>query len=352
LLNHVSIDGRPRSIAPATRLHLPATRALILGIPLAALALYAVQPPWWRAPLHGLSRFLTSNLTREDTVPVTALYFGTVYRFGLPWHNTIVLTAITTPLLIGILGSLGIGTTLAGWRTIRENMIWPLSWSVLMVVRALPNAPGHDVERLLLPSLASLSVLAGIGVGWLAVWLQSSRLALVAPIVAVLALGECLLGIGRTYPYNLSYYNLAVGGLPGAERLGFEETYYWDTLGPEFLDWVRRRALEQPIELDFPIGLLNVVILRHWGLLPEGVKVARLDSSTSHPFYVLQRNRGIYAPPDWWLERNGHPVFSIRRQGVDLLRVYSPEEFAQASLATRNQPAALDSARRPTWREP
>ena len=341
-LGRISFDGRPPLPRKSPGLKLAATKVLMLGVPIAALTLYAVQPPWWRSPLHGLKRFLVSNLTREETVPVSALYFGTVYRFSLPWHNTIVISAVTTPILIVILGAVGIGATLAGWRSTRENLIWPLSWLVLMIVRALPNAPGHDVERLLLPSLASLSILAGIGAGWLAQEQRLRRFAIVAPLLATLALGECLAGIAQTYPYNLSYYSAAVGGLPGAEKLGFDETYYLDALGPEFYEWARRRSHEQTLELHFPIGILNVIIFRHWGVFPEGVKVNGLDQ-TEHPYYVLQRNRGIYADFDWWLERHGHPVFVIRRQGVDLLRVYSAAEVEQAVQATSHRLSAVES---------
>ncbi len=345
-LSHITVHGEPRPRRVSARRNLTATKALALGIPLAAIVLYAVQPPWWRSPLFGLERFLLSNLTRDRSIPITSLYFGTLYRFALPWHNTIVLTAITTPIIILILGALGIGCTLAGWRRAPEDVIWPLSWLVLMIIRALPNAPGHDVERLLLPSLASLAVLGGIGVGCLAGRLRARRLAVVPPLLAGLAIGECLLGIGQTYPFNLSYYNVAVGGLPGAERLGFEETYYLDTLGPEFLGWVRRRSEQQPLEVEFPIGVLNMVIQREWGEIPAGVKFAEIDH-TEHPFRVLQRNRGIYAALDWWLERHGNPVFVIRRQGVDILRVYSPEEYKQAALATQGQPGPLGRSQRP-----
>ena len=80
---------------PSTAAGLPATWSLAIGIPLAALTLFAIQPPWWASPLWGVHRFLVSNLTREQSVPVTALYLGTVYRFALPWHNTMVLTAVT-----------------------------------------------------------------------------------------------------------------------------------------------------------------------------------------------------------------------------------------------------------------
>jgi hypothetical protein len=321
---------------------------LALGIPLAALVLYAIQPVWWSAPIWGLARFLVSNLTREKSVPVTSLYLGTVYRFALPWHNTLVITAITTPVLVTVLGLIGIGSTLAKAWSAPDRLIWTLSWSVLMVVRAMPNTPGHDAERLILPSVASFSVLAGLGVGCLRDQLACGRSVLVAPVLAALAIGECFLGIVWTYPYNLSYYNLAVGGLPGAERLGFEETYYWDNLGPEFLDWLREQSKSEPVELRFPLGLLNIILLRHWGIFPEGVNVAELEA-TKRPYYVLQRTRGIYTPQDWWLERHGHPVFAISRQGIDLLRIYSFEEWTRAAKATRDEPSVLRSSQRPAW---
>jgi hypothetical protein len=76
-----------------------------------------------------------------------------------------------------------------------------------------------------------------------------------------------------------------------------------------------------------------------------------LDPVT-RPYYVLQRNRGVYAPMDWWIERNGHPVFVIRRQGVDLLYVYPFEESVRAVEATRDEPGVLRSSERPSWNFP
>jgi hypothetical protein len=348
LLRLITLDGRPRPDVPAPPLKMSAAPVLVLGVALAALTLYAIQPAWWRAPIWGVQRFLVSNLTREKSVPVTSLYLGTIYRFALPWHNTLILTAVTAPVLVVALGLVGIGSTLARARTAPDELLWVLSWSILMIVRALPDAPGHDIDRLILPSLASLSVLAGLGAGYLADRLEHLRIVIVAPLIVALAIGECVLGIWQAYPYNLSYYNFAVGGPRGAERLGFDQTYYWETLGPEFLDWVRRQSLLERVELHFPIGLLNIILLRHWGIFPEGVKVVNLDPA-QHPYHVLQRNKGIYDPKDWWIERNGHPVFVIRRQGVDLLRVYPFEEMKQAASATLNEPDVLKSSVRPSW---
>src|SRR5262249_6710458 len=158
----------------------------------------------------------------ERTVPVFSLYMGQVYRFALPWHNTIVLTAITTPVLTLVLGLRGLAGCFRRWVSDPLVMIWPLSFATILLVRSLPNAPGHDMERLLLPSIASLAVLSGLGAGWLSggSWRSVAR-----PLGVMLiggALAESAAGFADYYPYNLSYYNVTVGGLPGAVRMGFE----------------------------------------------------------------------------------------------------------------------------------
>ena len=50
------------------------------------------------------------------------------------------------------------------------------------------------------------------------------------------------IGVVATYPFGLSYYNLLVGGLPGAERLGLELTYWSDAVDDVLLDRLARDA--------------------------------------------------------------------------------------------------------------
>lgn len=335
----------PRGVAGLFRLYggprrggrrasLAGTRALVVGGIVALLVLYAIQPPWWREPFHGVRRFLASNLSRRQTVPVSALYLGTVYEFALPWHNAPVISFVTTPVLLQVAAGVGTLACVLRGRSEPSALIWPLSWGVLMVVRALPNAPGHDVERLLLPSLTTLPILAGIGLGWLAERLRGRlRLRWAAPALAAAVLGECIAGVVQMYPYELAYYNVAIGGPQGAERAGFEATYYWETLGPEFLSWARREAAARGhLDLMFGFNLNSLIYLRRWGELPPTVRVRGIDEEVDAPNYVLQRNFGIYAPYDWALDRRGHPVYRIRRGGVDLLRVYSYAESRAAFL--------------------
>ncbi len=44
------------------------------------------------------------------------------------------------------------------------------------------------------------------------------------------------------HPFGLSYYNALVGGLPGAERLGLELTFWGDAVDRPLLDRLAREA--------------------------------------------------------------------------------------------------------------
>jgi hypothetical protein len=317
-------------------------KALTWALPIAALTIVAIQPPWWFDPIRGVERYLRSNLTRAQTIPIPTFYLDRVYQFSLPWHNTLVLTAVTTPVAVQVLALLGMAGCWARRGRDPGALVWPLSWAVLMIVRATPVAPGHDVVRLFLPSIAALAVLAGYGVAWLSQWSRPRRLAWIAPLAAVLAVGESLAGLAQTYPYTDSYYNVAIGGLPGAERRGFELTYYCETIGgPEFLAWVRGEAGRRPLELLFGAPVGSLPYLREWGELPRSVTIVTprdkgFSEPAQAPDYVMQRRRGVYMPHEWWLEQYGRPCFSVKRQGVDLLRVYEFADFRDAVQATKD----------------
>ncbi len=330
-----SIDDKPRRLSRSSSV-------LYLGLPLAAVVLFAVQPPWWMNPVGGVYTFLKSNLTRDVTKPIPTLYWGKVYEYALPWHNTLVLTAVATPFMVVLLGAIGLGFSLISrsWKSDGQKLearVWGLSWLVLMVVRALPSAPGHDGVRSFLPSIASLAVLSGVGVYRIGLALYRRKLPPLHYVLIAAAWFETIAGTVSVYPYTLSYYNAAFGGLRSAEKRGFELTYYWDTMSPEFLKWLNEEAKKRTVELRFPSDLVNIPYLREWGLAPRGAPVLGLEE-VREPDYVLQRRRGVYYPYDWRLDQHGAPRFRISRQGVDLLRVYSFDESFKAYQAVKDVP--------------
>ena len=114
--------------------------------------------------------------------------------------------------------------------------------------------------------------------------------------------------------------------------------------GDEFLGWLRRESSRRRVNLRFPSGVVvSTVYLYKWGLWPPGVLIWGLPSELTDEKvvgedYVLQRRRGVYFPEDWSMETHGHPIFAIRRQGVDLLRVYPHREMAEAFETTGDVP--------------
>jgi hypothetical protein len=208
---------------------------LAAGGIVAVLVLYATTPPWWTAPLSGVAAFLRSNLTRAETHPVPTMFLGKIYFTpveSLPWYNTLALTAMATPVGSLALALTGVVTTLRRSGD-RLGMLVLSNLAFLLVLRALPHAPGHDGVRQFLPAFGCLSLAAGLGAARLVAWSGSLGKCLV-----VLALAEAAASIALMMPAPLSYFSPLCGGLPGATRLGMEPTYYWDALSDDALAWI------------------------------------------------------------------------------------------------------------------
>lgn len=213
---------------------------LTLGGLVALVTVYIVTPPFWLDPIGGVQRFLASNLSRAETIPIKTMFLGTVYetpRESLPWYNTLAWTLFVTPVGFLLLAVAGVVRVVRQWRTDDFGTLVLVQWVFLLVLRALPHAPGHDGVRQFLPAFGGLAVLAGLGAASaLDRFGARARLALGAALV------EGLLSVLVMLPVPLSYYSPLVGGLPGATALGMEPTYYWDAMTDEALQALDART--------------------------------------------------------------------------------------------------------------
>ncbi len=98
--------------------------------------------------------------------------------------------------------------------------------------------PVYDGERLFLLVFPLWAILIGLGFAGLA----ADRCPALAPGRPRHARAGQGYGVVATHPFGLSYYNLLVGGLPGAERLGLELTYWGDAVDRVLLDRLAREA--------------------------------------------------------------------------------------------------------------
>ncbi len=322
---------------------------LIQAGAIASVVVYATNPTWWLDPIGGVRAFLQSNLTRHRLLPIPTVFFGRLHRFSLPWYNTVVWTAITVPLLALALGLVGIGHLIAGRLRDRTGTLLLLCWGFLMTLKALPNAPGHDGERLFLPAFAFLAALSGVGLFAMGEFLRRQnrpRLArLAVPSLGLLTLGASADDTWRFHPVQLSYYNTLIGGLSGAASAGLEPTYYWDALTPEVRRWINENTPPgDSVAYGFPA--ITFEYLHRWGLLhpppltprdeiPRWYVVMNRPGHIQYPAGTLVHYLTARAKPEKvWT----HPS----APDVPLILVYSGKDADAAVKVLKAQAAARD----------
>jgi 4-amino-4-deoxy-L-arabinose transferase-like glycosyltransferase len=293
---------------------------LAVGGLVAALVLYAVTPPFWADPVRGVGRFLESNLSRAKTISLPVMFLGRVVRTpaqSLPWYNTLLWTAAATPL--GLLA-----LALPGLRLARRADplagLAAVNWIFLLALRAMPHTPGHDGVRQFLPAFGCLALLAGLGAG-----AAVERLGRRGKLLVAAALAEAAASVALMMPVPLSYFGPAVGGLPGAARLGLEPTYYWDALGAETRAWldahtprgaaVRFARFTRSFDYLYAQGLLHARPIGH-------------DSRAPATWYVVQNRPGMLRPTDRALIASARPRWVVRKLGVPLLWVFDDADRA------------------------
>ncbi len=212
------------------------------------------NPGWWRETLPRLAHYYQISADRRGALPdIRILYWGHIYVYSLPWHNAWVLIAITVPVGILLAALVGLAASLPrSWRA-RDAVpaYFALHLIFLPTLRMLPT-PAHDGVRLLLPTFFFLAAFAG----WGAVALGDALARLVRHptacrgLVAGLVLGPAAWQLVAIHPFELSYYNEAIGGPRGAWKSGFELSYWYEAFDGKTLEDLNK-VLPDGSSVDF-----------------------------------------------------------------------------------------------------
>jgi hypothetical protein len=212
---------------------------LIWGI--TANVIFLMWPYLWLDPVGHLLEYLGRTTNR---VTLYCYYFGTRYADKeVPWHYPFVMFAITVPIGLHLLGLWGVKSDLVvsktappatrdnAWRTglLLGCGLFPL------LVFAAPGVAVYDGERLFLTVFPLWTPLIASG-AVAAMRLVSSRIGVgLTQATVCLLIAAQLASNWQSHPSYLSHYNVAVGGLAGAEKLGLEMNYWSDGITRELL---------------------------------------------------------------------------------------------------------------------
>jgi len=243
-------------------------------------------------------------------------YFGQVTTdYDVPWHYPWFYFAATVPAGLQALGALGV---VQGWKNRRADPFPLLLGGTILAFLVLfsTRVPVYDGERLFLHIFPAWSILIGLGFGWL--WNLPragfrSRIALAGFLVAQ---GY---GLVALHPFGLSYYNGLVGGLPGAERLGLELTYWNDAVDQVLLDQLARMARPDDSAALVPTLYRGQgVLTTNRALARRRIILADEQEGTRAEWVVLSRRTAYWRPEikDRLRLGAGRRVASRSRQGV------------------------------------
>ncbi len=307
---------------------------LVWGV-VGLLVFFAGWPWLWFDPLnHALDYFRSTT----DRATLYVWYFGE--RFAdksVPWHYPFVMFLSTIPAGLLLLGFAGIfGRDAQSQKPEGDGKLQLVLAATLfpLLLFAVPGVAVYDGERLFLVSYPLLAVAIGRGamIAWR--WLHlhwNGTLARVA-LTGFLLLQS--LGLWTTSPCYLSYYNLLIGGMPGAERLGMETNYWGDSLTRSFWNDIARAVPKgstvhvtpvlHPLQLAFLENQLPQLKEKPITLAPC------IPERTGEVAYlVLFERKSDLAPEIMDAITLVDPQFTITRQGVRLAAFFDFSQLAE-----------------------
>lgn len=300
---------------------LPIKRAIAAGTAWAAtgLALFVLGWPWlWYDSFARLRGYLGTSVVRST---IHTLYFGQVYADrDVPWHYPWFYFAVTVPIGLQALGAWGL---VQGWRN-RSVEPLPLllaaSIGCFLVVFST-RVPVYDGERLFLVVFPLWAIL--IGRGFESVWnaLAARALGRAALMLFVAAQGY---GVAALHPFGLSYYNALTAGLPGAERLGLELTYWGDAVDRVLLDrLVELAPKEAPAALVPTLYPTQGLATTTRPMLRAHLILGDEHSALTAEWIVVSRRTAYWKPELRARLEQGRVVFTRSRQGVWLSAIWN-----------------------------
>ena len=279
-------------------------RRFVFFIPATILGFVLFDIHLWVGFWQEIIFYFRSVLDRETAASIGTLFFGKVYDFRLPWYQPLVMLGICIPLALIVFAIL---SPMFG-RFNRDRKFWlfeiiPLIF--LIFVFSLPRTPKHDGIRLFSlawPHLILLSTRGVCGISGLINRLIVNRLGqlhsvtavrLKGGVIAVLlsfALLMNILAIVNYHPYQLSYYNAAIGGPAGAAKKGFTISYWYEALDQTFLNKLNARYKNESVAIySFP----NSDIIEYNKVLGLVDPEIRSTSNPQKADYILILNRII-----------------------------------------------------------
>ncbi len=310
-----------------------AWRNVAVAAIISPVVLIALNPTWWVGSFSNfLDHYILASLTRVEYFPIPVYYLGEVHPVYAPWHHPLVMTAVTVPTVILLFALLG-GIYAVKQRADRWVLLLLSQVIFYYGILILPISPDYDGIRLFLPVFPYLACLAALGFRGLRDWalqykgrwpsaLGQLGMKKIMALIFVLVFFWPAVRLASIHPFYLEYYNGLAGGVAGANRLGFETTYWFDTLTASAREEINKLPPNSKVGF-FPGIDLYSQYLQKRGLLRKDLILTKKDF---HYMVLMPRISMMVQSPyllRWYFEEK--PYYVLSQDGIPMLLIYKTE---------------------------
>ncbi|KKU83555.1 MAG: hypothetical protein UY10_C0005G0006 [Microgenomates group bacterium GW2011_GWA2_47_8] len=243
---------------PLHRIRVKTLLPVIIYFFLSPLLAFLLWAHFWDDPAGHLVYLV--NFFKDNTQNIEVLYFGKWFcsAVNVPWHYPYGYLAVVTPLPILLFFLIGLMRLMSQIRKNQVGLLF-LLWFFVPLARYLSPKIGvidgiRHFEEVVFPMIAIAAIGAFTLLGKLTRWTQKRNVNdattatsntflfrfRLATIISLAVLTWLVIPIIRYHPYQLSYFNELVGGLPGA--MGKFDIDYWGISQKEAVTWLNTHA--------------------------------------------------------------------------------------------------------------
>jgi 4-amino-4-deoxy-L-arabinose transferase-like glycosyltransferase len=195
------------------------------------IVFYVTWPYLWHDPFIRAGQYIGFHLGHEH-YPI--LYLNQLLvEPPFPWGFPFVMTWYTAPSPLVLLGALGfvVATARLIFKRSLPDALLVVATFVPFFLIALPSTPIFGGVKHWYNAMPTLAILAArTAIDGVRAFRSSERSRPVLAIVAMLMIGPGALGIARSHPHGIGYYNEIAGGFRGGAELGMQRGF-WGGLG-------------------------------------------------------------------------------------------------------------------------
>jgi len=202
-------------------------------------------------------------------------------------------------------------------------------------MNSLPNAPKYNGTRLWMPFYVYWAFFAAMGMHALVRLIQAKMPpgeGLLTPrragwLIAAVGIALPLRTLALVHPWEMSYYNMLIGGTAGADRRGMEVSYWGDTYLHPLL-WLSEHAPPGATVYIEPQGMLSICKMYKIGVIRDDLRLTAGHWPQPVDYIVFQNKITEWTPVAKRLVATQKPAYTETLDGVPVFYVFGPDAIA------------------------